>query len=293
MPTKKNGYNPPTITDERMRYVPIGCGNCIECRKQKARSWQVRLTEELKTRRGYFVTLTFREDELDRLQKEFIGADANVIATKAVRRFNERWRKKHGKAIRHWLCTELGHTGTERLHLHGILFTESPEDIEKAWSYGYVYIGQYCNAKTINYVVKYMLKVDTDHKGYQQIILCSAGIGSNYTHTFNAAMNRYRGTNTRQWYALKSGAHINMPIYYRNKIYTESEREELWRDMLDKGRTFVMGKEYRLTTDRGIKEYLAALKSAQRDNAVLGYGDSSDEWKAEKYDALLRTINTN
>ena len=34
LPNKKNNNNPPEITDERVKYVPIGCGNCIECRNQ-------------------------------------------------------------------------------------------------------------------------------------------------------------------------------------------------------------------------------------------------------------------
>ena len=54
--TKKNGYKAPLIKDDngnylidpRTLYVPVGCGNCIECRKQKARQWQVRINEEQK-----------------------------------------------------------------------------------------------------------------------------------------------------------------------------------------------------------------------------------------------------
>ena len=37
-PNKKNGGNPPTITDKRVKYVPVGCGKCIECRNQKNES---------------------------------------------------------------------------------------------------------------------------------------------------------------------------------------------------------------------------------------------------------------
>ena len=56
--TKKNGGIIPPISDERTLYVPIGCGKCIECMKQKKRNWQVRLLEEIKTdRTGKFVTL--------------------------------------------------------------------------------------------------------------------------------------------------------------------------------------------------------------------------------------------
>ena len=40
LPNKKNNNNPPEITDERVKYVPVGCGNCMECRKQKKREWE-------------------------------------------------------------------------------------------------------------------------------------------------------------------------------------------------------------------------------------------------------------
>ena len=38
---KKNNGIIPKINDKRTEYVPIGCGKCIECKKQKAREWQV------------------------------------------------------------------------------------------------------------------------------------------------------------------------------------------------------------------------------------------------------------
>ena len=41
-------------------------------------------------------------------------------------------------------------------------------------------------------------------------------------------------------YRCKNGAKINLPIYYRNKIYTEEERELLWIQKLNKGEVYVM-----------------------------------------------------
>ena len=60
---KKNGGVIPAFLDERVLAVPIGCEECIECRKQKRRNWQVRLLEEVKERTdGIFVTLTFSNE---------------------------------------------------------------------------------------------------------------------------------------------------------------------------------------------------------------------------------------
>ena len=57
---KKNGGQVPPIFDDRVVMVPIGCGKCMECCKQKANNWRVRLHEEIKKdNSGTFVTLTF------------------------------------------------------------------------------------------------------------------------------------------------------------------------------------------------------------------------------------------
>ena len=37
---KKNGGLIPPIMDERVKFVPIGCKKCIECKKQRKREWE-------------------------------------------------------------------------------------------------------------------------------------------------------------------------------------------------------------------------------------------------------------
>ena len=87
--TKKNGGKPPPITDIRVTYVPIGCGNCIECRKAKQREWQVRLLEEVKLNNKLckFVTLTFSDQAITKLSNELSALHGytldNAIATLA------------------------------------------------------------------------------------------------------------------------------------------------------------------------------------------------------------------
>ena len=198
---KKNGGNVPVPNDIRVIYVPVSCGVCMECMKKKAREWQIRLSEDIKeNKNGKFITLTFNEESLLELKKEF-GKDDNTVATKAVRRFLERWRKKFKKSVRHWLVTELGHKGTERIHLHGILYTdEDIKTISDIWSYGYTWEGKYVNERTINYIIKYIHKQDSDHKEYKPIVLTTAGIGRNYTESENFKKNKYKEENTKESY---------------------------------------------------------------------------------------------
>lgn len=294
-PNKKNNFNPPQLIDERLKYVSVGCGNCIECRKQKARNWCVRLNEEIKLYRyKYFVTLTFAPDALNKLCKQYNMNECNAVATKAVRLMLERYRKSEKKPLRHWFITEMGHENTERIHLHGIIFRDTPlctDELEKLWSYGKIDIGQYCNERTINYIVKYITKLDSDHKGYVPTILCSAGLGQSYVNT-SAHVHAFNRTHTRDYYTLPNGQRVNLPIYYRNKLFTEQEREELWLQRIDEHTIYVRGIPcYNIDSAEGQRNYYKVLQGAQETNSQLGYGDDSKEWRKRDYNVTLRMLN--
>ena len=195
---KKNGGVIPAVNDLRVLDVPVGCGKCMECKKQKAREWSVRLQEEIRTNKnGKFITFSYSDENLIKLQSELKGINGylldNETARLSVRRFLERWRKKYKKSIRHWIVTELGQTNTERIHLHGIIWTdESKETIENIWKYGNIWIGDYVNERTINYIVKYISKTDIKHKEYKSKVFTSAGIGNNYKNRRDFENNKYK-----------------------------------------------------------------------------------------------------
>lgn len=293
---KKNKGNIPELKDDRCMYVPVGCGKCIECMKQKKRAWQVRLLEELKQdRNALFVTLTFSNESIHELYKLIIIKNLfweNEIATLAVRRFLERWRKEHKKSVKHLLITELGHENTERIHLHGIIWTNEPiETIERIWKYGHIWVGDYVNEKTVNYIVKYINKIDEVHKGYMPKILCSAGIGSGFLGRFDSKRNIYKENDTIEYYKTSDGSKINLPIYYRNKIYTEDEREKLWLAKLDKQERFICGQLVSVKDDEN--EYFRLLEHYRKLNKRIGYGDNSKDWSKANYQKKLYDLRKN
>lgn len=286
--------------DERKLYVPVGCGHCIECLNKKKREWQVRMTEEIKSdNTGKFITLTLSEEELGKLEIEIekeckiiseklgkhIEPEANMIATLAMRRFLERWRKEKGKSVKHWFITELGHNGTERLHMHGILFTkESNEFIKKKWMYGDIWVGSYVNERTINYIMKYVTKIDETHKGFKGKILCSKGLGEKYINKWDAEQNKYReGGRTVETYRLNNGQKTSMPIYLRNKIYSEEEREKLWVEKLDSQTRYVMGQKIDVSTKEGEEKYERAREYNLEKYSNMGFGTT--EWNKKNYKA--------
>lgn len=293
LPNKKNGGNAPELKDNRVASVPIKCGKCIECMRAKSREWSIRLTEHIKTNvNGYFVTFTFSNESIIELSKniETTGYERdNDIATQAVRYFLERYRKKYKTSINHWLVTELGHNGTENVHLHGLIFTDYIKDIPEIWKYGYVFIGDYVNNKTINYITKYVSKIDFQHKYYQPKILCSKGIGRNFTNSELAKNNKFKKEETREFYTFKNGTKSNLPVYYRNKLYNDDQREILWINLLDKKQRFVFGNK--IDISKGIDQYTKYLQYYQKLNTRLGFGDDKKDWDKLEYENNLRDIN--
>lgn len=319
--TAKNGGKPPVLEDNRIKYVPIGCGNCIECRKQKARGWQIRLQEDIKKNiNGKMITLTFSDEQYAEIAKKLSNKLSgynldNAIATYAVRHFVERWRKEFKRSIRHWLVTELGHNGTENIHLHGIIWTnETVQTVHRIWGYGHTWPrpiepqynkdkktgkviitnhgweNTWVNQQTVNYIIKYVHKQDEKHTTYKSKVLTSKGIGGDYSKTYNAKNNRFQEEKTNETYRTATGHKISMPIYWRNKMYTEEEREKLWIHRINKEERWVMGQKIDVSTQKGKEEYWKALKYHQKRNLRLGYGAQNDEarWEKKAYEEQQR-----
>ena len=317
--TKKNGGNIPPVLDNRILYVPVGCGNCIECRNQKSREWQARLTEDIKKyKNGTFITLTFSNESIKNivngldingnkvwLRKERkyreplkeLGYELdNKIATIATRDFLERWRKLHKQSLRHWFVTELGHEGTENIHLHGLIWDKIKYTkeclkmkLDYIWKYGHTWVGNYTNNATINYIIKYINKIDEKHKYYKSKVLCSSGIGANYINSSNSKLNSYNENITNETYRLNNGTKIGLPIYWRNKIYNEQEREKLWIEKLNKKTRWILGQK--IDISKNMKLYKNLLKVAQTKNNKLGYGSTEKRWDLEQYEKEQRKIN--
>lgn len=300
------GYNDLGIPmyDQRVLQVEVPCGQCMECRQSKAREWTVRLSEELKScNYPYFITLTYSPEELQKLLKKTDLKESNAVAGYALRHALERYRKDYKKSIKHWFITELGHEGTERIHMHGILFADHKlefEEIErkgngimanwKYWKYGIIFVGDYVNQATIMYIAKYITKLDTDHKGFVGEILCSPGIGKEYIERENnmfPGRHQYKPKNTVDWYTLNNGSRVKMPKYYINKFLNEDERQEKWREFMDTEKTTIDGVTY-LKSSKKLMSNITEV--AREKNTFLEYGDNSKEWRKKDYNITRRML---
>lgn len=302
-PNKKNGGYPPPVPDERVLWVPRPCGECLECRRKKAREWQVRLLEDIREHKnGIFVTLTFSDESIAKLAKRTPNVKGytldNAIATHAVHLFRERWRKETGKSPRHWLITELGGNGTENVHLHGIIYTHEPHLICKHWQYGFVWDGytqygnkvNYVSESTITYITKYVSKRDEKHKEYKPVVLTSPGIGAGYKKRAAYLANSFNGAETKQEYQSRTGHKMGLPTYYRNALYTDEQKEQLWLHILDKNERWVMGERIDTSTPEGEQEYFKVLEHHRSVNNKLGFGNGEKDWDRKEYENELRNL---
>ena len=281
-PNKKNKGKPPVCSDRRLYYIPTKCGCCIECRKEKQREWRVRLDEELRWNFGYFVTLTISPEGIKELE-ERTGLNwelnPNEIAAKGLRLFLERARKDTGKSIRHWCVTELGEEG-DRIHLHGIFFGQkSAELIAKHWKYGFSFIGQYCSSRSVNYITKYMLKVDIKHPTFKQVVLASAGIGAGYMQRSDYLWQKqnYKQINVAT-YTFRNGTKMAMPKYYKYKIFTDEEREIMWINNLNRGLLWIYGEKVKADDWKTIDN----LRRYWQEYGRTVMGDDPIAWNAMK-----------
>lgn len=302
---KKNGGIVPVCVDKRALYVPTGCGKCMECRKQKAREWQIRLSEEIRSNKnGVFVTLSFSDKSLyniengigldgKRISKKIEGVTGynldNEIASIAVRLFSERWRKKYKKYPRRWLVTELGQTKTERLHIHGLLFCSHVQklNISDLWAYGNVWLGNYVNEKTVNYIVKYLSKTDAKHPNYVSKMFISNGLGKGYLERADSKRHEFKD-GAIETYRHRNGSKVALPVYFRNKVFNDDEREFLWLRKLDKNERWINGVKVDVSVSD--EDYYKLLYAARDKNRRLGYGDDSIDWEKKKYEDDRRNM---
>ena len=191
---------------------------------------------------------------MEKIKKE-IGVEENKgnensIATYALRHALERIRKKTKKSIKHWFVTELGED-RGRIHLHGITFgKDSAEKFIENWKYGFVFVGSYVSEKTINYITKYILKDDLNNRHFTGKILTSSGIGAKFLERDDWKNCKYKENDeTNETYRFRNGIKRALPKYYREKIYSEEEREKLWIKKIEKGDTWVMGEKCKIDSE--------------------------------------------
>lgn len=126
----------------------IPCGKCIGCKLDYAREWSDRMMlEYLCTGKAIFITLTYRQEELEKLPilglNPATGEVFHAFRKSDYQNFLKRLREKLSDKeilVRYFLCAEYGDK-TLRNHYHAILFGISMNDLQKSFQDVFSYHG--------------------------------------------------------------------------------------------------------------------------------------------------------
>lgn len=211
------------IKGERYK-IPVPCSRCPECVKSKINSWAFRINKEMEISSSpLFITLTYNQKSVPRTK-----SGLKTLSKRDIQLFMKRLRKSYAKQsdkkLRYYIVGEYG-SRTYRPHYHAILFNlDNVALVEQAWQNGFVKNYPVLDGG-IRYVLKYMSKPRQKRKDDRilEFSLMSKGLGSNYLT--NNIINYHLGDIKNCFITLKGGIRMQMPKYYKEKIYDECYRQ--------------------------------------------------------------------
>ena len=213
-------------------WMALPCGKCPGCMKRRSSGWSFRLVKEgERAETALFVTLTYNTKYVPITENGYMSLNKRHIQL-----YMKRLRKLSDKKLKYYVCGEYG-SMRSRPHYHMIIFNADKEKVEHAWSqykaglgyvsYGDIYIGE-VNEATIGYTLKYMQKpgkipMHQNDDRIKEFSLMSKGLGQNYI-TQNANKWHKNDLLNRMYVPMLDGKKIAMPRYYKDKLYTETQK---------------------------------------------------------------------
>ena len=250
------------------RQVPVPCGKCPACLSRRTSVWTFRLKQQAKNANtSYFITLTYDTRFVPITKRGFLTLDK-----RDVQLYFKRLRKAHPKevVIKYYLAGEYG-SKTFRPHYHIILFNADIELIHKAWDKGEVHIGELTEASAA-YTAKYINKgkIIPMHKNDDRLpefSLMSKKLGLNYLS--EKIINYHRADIERNFITLEDGKKISLPRYFREKIWTETERRTQADQLAEKFKAIEDQKELEYYTKNQTLEGYEQLKESGKAHRII------------------------
>jgi len=212
--------------------IPVPCGKCPACIKRRTSGWSFRLIKHSEVSKNpLFVTLTYDPEHVPKTKNGY-----KTLQKSDVQKFFKRLRKLQDEKIKYYAVGEYG-TQTMRPHYHLIIFNTDELKINRSWALdgyniGTTFIGNVTGA-SIGYTLKYLSKEGKipQHKNddrQPEFQLMSKGLGKNYL-TENMKKWHHDDLENRMYIPMKEGKKIAMPRYYKDKIYSKSEKNRISR----------------------------------------------------------------
>lgn len=246
----------------------VPCGSCLMCLANSRKDWSFRLSQELKSSNsGSFITLTYDEDALPinkygnpTLQKKdfqtFMRALRHANIKQAMKYHKFKTMKEARSIMAKITYYAIGEYGPQTLrpHYHALLFnhqTDLQQDLPEIWKHGHTKIDPITPAR-INYVSGYVItKKDFSNLSDRepQFNLMSKGLGKNYLNNAN-----YHKQNLSDAVRNSDGTKQKLPRYYKDKIFTDSEKESIRQskeDLIRNGKN----EEFNKRLEQGLDPY--------------------------------------
>ncbi|MEM2002614.1 MAG: hypothetical protein QXT77_08225 [Candidatus Methanomethylicaceae archaeon] len=196
------------------------------------------MQEDKVSENAHFVTLTYNTDHVPITKKGYM-----TLRKRDLQLFFKRLRKYHdkkfpdAKPIKYYAVGEYG-SKTFRPHYHIIMFNcLDVVCIEKAWRIndkpiGDLHVGN-VEAASIGYTLKYISKekkipMHKNDDRFPEFSLMSKGLGANYINAYTKKWH-YGDFHHRMYVMTSDGKKVSMPRYYKERIYTETDRKAIAR----------------------------------------------------------------
>lgn len=219
-------------------YLGVPCGKCATCLTNRIRGWSFRLEQELKYNPEYdmhFVTLTYSNENVPITPNGFLTLDKTHVQ-KFLKRLRKNFPPLEGAPYKYYAVGEYGKT-FGRPHYHMILLGLDDKmsfgRFERTWGLGSVDV-QIAGAGSIGYVCGYVNKgkvvpAHGNDDREKEFALMSKGVGKQY---LSEAVVRYHASSIdRCFVTARGGAKMQMPRYYKDKIYSQADKEEIAQRM--------------------------------------------------------------
>lgn len=301
-------FTPKKKVNNGVPVKPCPCGRCPACLARRASGWSFRLMQEDKRSvSSYFITLTYDTDSVPITKNGFMELSMDDVQ-KFYKRLRKQHASvyEHSDtdasmfrpAIKYYTVGEYGGR-FKRPHYHAILFNADLElmfekkDIMvleytdydgkahvlcKQWMrdgkpIGFVSIGKVTGA-SIGYTLKYMCKMRWKpmHKNddrTREFSVMSKGLGDNYITPATIKWHSKK-IDERMYLQIEQGKKIAMPRYYKQKIYTDHQKQviQFWMEKKNriKEKQLLQGGKIELAKDakaRVDQEYQKMYKRAE------------------------------
>lgn len=201
------------------------CGKCYDCKTRRISAWSFRLMNEyLTSRSGIFLTLTYNT-----LTIPINEAGQLTLLKRDVQLFFKKLRKLNANKIKYYAVGEYG-TIKARPHYHIILFNADVNTIQTAWDKGEFFVGTLTDA-SVGYTLGYISKKPripeyTGDYRQKEFSLMSKRMGLDYLKP-NMIKWHHADFMNRYYIPLLDGKKIAFPRYYKEKIYSQEQREQI------------------------------------------------------------------